>query len=129
MRGNGNMGNVMKDMMASIEAPTDIEVQALTRYLERHAQKEIAPSHPALSTQAGQIFSMACSQCHALPDPQRHTAREWPAVVERMKRHMAWSNTVTGSPELRTTPELRTEEIVRLLQQHALPAGAARQPQ
>ena len=119
MRGNGNMGALMKEMMAHVEAPSDAEVRTLTRYFEQHAQKEIDPAHPALRTSAGQMFSIACSQCHAPPDPQQHTAREWPAVVERMKRHMAWANTVVGVPALRTTPELKTEEIVRLLQRYA----------
>jgi mono/diheme cytochrome c family protein len=126
MRGNGNMGEVMKDMMAHVKAPSDAEVRTLTRYLEKHGQKEIEPSHPALRTQAGQMFSIACSQCHALPDPQRHTVREWPVVVERMKRHMAWANTVTGAAELKTTPELRTDEIVRLLQRYAKPESSKR---
>ena len=38
-----------------------------------------------------------------------------------MKRHMAWTNVVVGSPEMRTVPELRTEEIVGLLQRYARP--------
>jgi hypothetical protein len=114
----------MRDMMAQVETPTDAEVQTLLRYLEAHGQKEIDPLHPALKSPAGQAFSIACSQCHATPDPQRHTAREWPLVVERMKRHMAWANTVTGAPELRTKPELKTDEIVKLLQQYARRADA-----
>jgi len=121
MRGNGNMGELMKDMMAHVRAPSDTEVQLLTRYLQKHGQREIASTHPALMTPAGQVFSLACSQCHALPDPRRHTAREWPRVVERMKQHMAWSNTVIGAAELRTTPELNTTEIVRVLQRYARP--------
>jgi uncharacterized protein len=119
MRGNGNMGAVMKDMMARVQAPGDDEVHTLKRYLDANAQKPIDPSHPALKTAAGEMFSIACSQCHAAPDPQRHTAREWPGVVARMKRHMAWANTITGAPELRTTPELNTDAIVRMLQQYA----------
>ena len=126
MRGNGNLGEVMKDMMSHVKAPTDGEVETLTRYLQKHAQKEIDPRHPALTTQAGQMYSIACSQCHALPDPQRHTAREWPGVVERMKRRMSWANVVLGAPELRTIPELKTEEIVRLLQRYARPEAAKR---
>ena len=119
MRGNGNMGELMKEMMAQVKAPADAEVEALTRYLQRHAQSEIEPQHPALRTREGDAFAIACSQCHALPDPQRHTAREWPAVVERMKRHMAWTNVVVGSPALRTKPELDTRQIVTLLQKYA----------
>jgi hypothetical protein len=56
-----------------------------------------------------------------LPDPRRHTANEWPAVVERMQRNMAWANRVTGDPQLRTSPVLDTADIVRFLQRHASP--------
>ncbi len=119
MRGNGNMGELMKEMMAKVEAPPNDEVQALKRYFSMNAQREMDESHPALRTEQGQIFALACSQCHALPDPRQHTAREWPAVVARMKRNMAWANVVVGPPELRTVPELKTEEIVRFLQRHA----------
>ena len=119
MRGNGNMGELMKEMMAHVKAPTDAEVATLTRYLQQHAQTEIDPDHPALKTRAGEAFSIACSQCHALPDPRRHTAAEWLPVVKRMQRHMAWANVVVGSPELRTQPELRTEDILALLRKYA----------
>lgn len=119
MRGRGNLGTLMKDMMAGVEAPTDAEVAVLTEYLEKHGQRAIDPAHPALRTTAGQIYSIACSQCHALPDPRRHTAREWPAVVKRMQQHMAWSNTVVGVNALRTNPVLDTAQIVGLLQRHA----------
>jgi cytochrome c2 len=119
MRGEGNMGTLMKDMMAGVRAPDAAETETLVAYLRRHGQREIDPQHPALDGRAGQIYSLACSQCHALPDPQRHSAREWPSVVKRMQGHMAWANTVTGVAALRTNPELDTAEIVRLLQRHA----------
>jgi len=121
MQGKGNLGAVMRDMMDKVEAPTDREVAVLTRYLRKHAQTEMNPSDPALRTQAGTIYSIACTQCHALPDPRRHTAREWPLVVERMKSHMEWANTVVGPDELKTNPALNTGEIVRFLQRHARP--------
>lgn len=119
MRGEGNMGALMKDMMAGVRAPDAAETATLVAYLRRHGQREIDPQHPALDGRAGQIYSLACSQCHALPDPQRHSAREWPSVVKRMQGHMAWANTITGIAALRTNPELDTAEIVRLLQRHA----------
>jgi hypothetical protein len=65
------------------------------------------------------MYIIACTQCHALPDPRHHTRQEWPNVVERMKRHMAWANTVVGVDSLRTVPVLETAEIVRFLQRHA----------
>ena len=121
MQGRGNMGELMREMMADVRAPTNGEVTVLAEYLQKHAQQEIAPEHPALKSTAGKMFAIACSQCHALPDPGQHTAREWPAVVQRMRRHMQWANLVVGSPELRTVPELKTEEIVALLQRYARP--------
>ncbi len=119
MQGKGNLGVVMKEMMDNVQAPNDQEVAALTAYLQKHGQKEMDPEHPALRTAPGRMFSIACTQCHELPDPRRHTPREWPAVVERMKRHMAWANTVVGPDSLRTTPVLDTGEIVRFLQRYA----------
>jgi len=125
MQGKGNMGVLMKEMMDSVEAPAEPEAAALARYLQKHGQKEMDPAHPALKSEAGRIFSIACTQCHALPDPLRHTAREWPAVVQRMKRHITWANTVVGPDHLRTTPVLDTVEIVRFLQRHARPDGSS----
>jgi cytochrome c2 len=119
MQGNGNLGRVMTDMMSGLRAPTIAEAVELGEYFARHAQREIASSHPALKTREGEMFSIACSQCHALPDPSQHTAAEWPGIVKRMQRHMAWANTVTGTPALRTDPELDTAAILRLLQQYA----------
>src|SRR5262245_46867400 len=119
MQGNGNMGPLMKEMMDNVEVPSDKEAAVLTEYLQKHGQREIDPAHPALKSEPGQMFSLACSQCHALPDPRRHTAREWPSVVDRMKRHMTWANVVVGADELKTNPVLNTAEIVRFLQRYA----------
>ena len=124
MRGGGNLGAVMKDLMEGVQAPTDEQAAALAAYLQRHGQTEMDPGHPALRTEAGEMYALACTQCHALPDPRRHTAREWPAVVQRMRGYMRWANTVTGDASLRTTPELNTADIVRLLQRYAGPGDA-----
>ena len=119
MQGKGNMGALMREMMDKVEAPGDSEVATLTAYLRKHGQGEMDPRDPALRTEPGKMFSIACTQCHALPDPRRHTASEWPAVVERMKRHMLWANRIVGPEELKTNPTLQTDEIVRFLQRHA----------
>jgi len=121
MEGKGNMGKLMQDMMAGVKAPNADEQSKLTHYLQKHAQREIDPKrYPDLKSQQGQMFSIACSQCHALPDPKRHTAIEWPHVVERMQRNMAWANRIVGDAALRTTPELETAGIIRFLQRNSL---------
>ncbi|MBX9811637.1 MAG: hypothetical protein K2Y16_08515 [Burkholderiales bacterium] len=128
MQGKGNLGRLMKEMMDDVKAPSAEEVATLTRYLQKHGQTEIDPRTPALKTTAGQMFSIACSQCHALPDPRRHTAREWPRVVQRMKQHMSWANIVVGASELRTIPELNTQEIIRFLQRYARNEHSTQKP-
>ena len=120
MEGRGNLGKVMQDMMADVKAPDAGEQATLTRYLQKHAQRELdRAKYPDIQSPAGRIFDIACSQCHVLPDPRRHTAAEWPQVVERMRRNMQWANRITGDAALRTSPELDTGEIVRFLQRHA----------
>ena len=120
MEGRGNLGELMREMMADVKAPSANEQATLVRYLEAHAQQEIDPGqYPDLGSPRGQMFAIACSQCHVLPDPKRHTAREWPRVVERMQRNMKWANRVVGDPALRTTPELNTAEIIRFLQRNS----------
>ena len=81
MQGKGNMGELMKEMMERVEAPPPKAVAVLTAYLQKHGQSEMDPAHPALKSEQGQRYSIACSQCHELPDPRRHAAREWPGVV------------------------------------------------
>ena len=120
MEGKGNLGKLMQDMMAEVRAPGADEQVTLVRYLQKHAQRGLDPKrYPDIHTESGRRFSIACSQCHVLPDPRRHLANEWPAVVERMQRNMAWANRVTGDPLLRTSPVLDTADIIRFLQRHA----------
>jgi hypothetical protein len=120
MRGHGNMGRLMADMMGAVNAPDDAEVERLVAYLQRYAQ---APLDPGVVPQAylveGEAFRLACNQCHVLPDPRRYTAAEWPAVVTRMERNMAWMNRVVGSKPVHGEPQLRIEAINAFLARHA----------
>jgi hypothetical protein len=54
-----------------------------------------------------------------LPDPQRYTAAQWPAVVARMEKNMEWMNRVVGNRHDPTEPQLRIEEILDFLTRHA----------
>ena len=120
MRGRGNMGKLMAEMMAGVVAPEPREAQVLVAYLRKHAQKALdRRRYPELFTPAGESFRLACSQCHALPDPRRHTAKEWPAVVARMQKNMEWMNRVVGSKPVPDEPQLRIEDINAFLARHA----------
>jgi cytochrome c2 len=120
MRGRGNMGDLMTDMMAGVRAPTDEEAKVLLAYLQKNSQRALdRRKYPDVESPAAQSFRLACQQCHVLPDPQRHKASEWPAVVERMAHNMQWMNRVVGSQRNPFEPQLRVEEIIEFLQRHA----------
>lgn len=89
-------------MMERIEAPTKQELAAIRGYLQAHAQKPLpARLMSELESEMGKAFRATCSQCHTLPDPGQHTAKEWPAVVERMKGYMsAMGKPVPGDREM-----------------------------
>ena len=120
MQGRGNLGPLMSEMMAGVSAPTQQETRTLVAYLRRHAQRPLDPRrYPDVYQPAGEAFRLACNQCHVLPDPQRHTAAEWRAVVARMQENMAWMNRVVGSKALPGEPQLRLDEINAFLAKHA----------
>ena len=120
MRGKGNLGTLMTEMMANVEAPNDAEQRVLLAYLARNAQKPLDEAKiPEVLQPSGESFRLACNQCHALPDPKRYTAAQWPAVVERMLKNMEWMNRIVGSKPDPTEPQLRIEEINAFLAKYA----------
>ena len=121
MRGEGNLGVLMKELMEDVEAPSNAEVENLLAYLNKYGQKAIDPGrYPDLkTTSAGRTYTEACMQCHELPDPKRHTAKEWPEVVERMQKNMAWVGVIKGrglNPH-----SLKVEDILEFLKDHSRP--------
>jgi len=122
MQGRGNLGKLMHEMMAGVEAPSPEESQALAAYLRRHALKPLDPKrYPEVNSPAGESFRVACNQCHALPDPKRYTAKEWPKVVARMEENMQWMNRVVASKPLPGERQLRIEAINAFLAKYAKP--------
>src|SRR5258706_10465744 len=58
MRGKGNMGELMHEMMAGGQAPSDEEAGALLAYLRRNAQKAIDPKkNPQVISGAGKAVN------------------------------------------------------------------------
>lgn len=120
MRGKGNLGVLMEEMMAGVEAPTDDEQRVLLAYLTKHAQKPLDEKKiPEVLQPSAESFRLACNQCHVLPDPKRYTAAQWPKVVERMRTNMEWMNRIVGSKPDPTEPQLRVEQINAFLARHA----------
>jgi cytochrome c5 len=120
MQGKGNMGKLMAEMMAGVKAPSAEETRRLTAYLAKHSQQPLDPRKvPEAFARGGEPFRLACNQCHALPDPARYSAREWPAVVARMERNMEWMNRVVGTSPRPGEPQLRIEDINAFLAKYA----------
>ena len=120
MEGRGNLGGVMFEMMAGVKAPSAEETASIVAYLRRHAQAPLDPvRYPEVNAPSGEAFRVACSQCHVLPDPRRHSAAEWRGVVTRMQENMEWMNRIVSSRPLPGEPQLRVEEILAFLEKHA----------
>lgn len=120
MEGRGNMGRLMADMMARVTAPNAEESAVLVAYLEQNAQKPLDPKEiPEVNSPSAEAFRLACQQCHVLPDPKRHTAPEWRAVVARMQKNMEWMNRVVGSQPVKGEPQLRVGDINAFLAKYA----------
>lgn len=83
------MGGMHMMQGMGMESPSPDEQRAIIDYMAAHAMKPAAPGAlPQSESAAAVSFKTVCSQCHPLPDPGLHTAREWPAVAERMRTHM-----------------------------------------
>jgi len=120
MEGKGNMGKLMSEMMAGVEAPSSEDKQAIVAYHRKHALQPLdAKRLPEVNSASAESFRLACGQCHALPDPRMHTAQEWPAVVNRMQENMEWMNRVVGSKPVPGEPQLKIEHINAFLIRHA----------
>ena len=120
MEGKGNMGKLMSEMMAGVQAPSPGETRVIVAYHVKHGQNPIDPARiPEVNAPSAEPFRLACGQCHVLPDPRRHTAREWPAVVARMQKNMEWMNRVVGSRAVPGEPQLRIEDIDAFLIRYA----------
>jgi cytochrome c2 len=120
MQGKGNLGKVMGEMMAGVQSPSDEEARTLVAYHRKHAQQRLDEAkYPEVNLPSGESFRLACKQCHVLPDPQRHTAAEWRAVVARMQTNMEWMNRVVGTKPVPGEPQLRIEDINAFLAKYA----------
>ncbi|HET6465654.1 MAG TPA: cytochrome c [Nitrospiria bacterium] len=106
-------GHTRPHGMMIIHRPTSEEQEALLQYLQRNALRTFSgPSLPDPGSPGAARTKEVCGRCHALPDPSLHTAEEWPAVVERMRRNMK----VMGKPVINDTER---NEISDYLKRHA----------
>lgn len=83
------MSRMSGGMMMNIEMPSAEEQKEIIGYLRAYSLKSISPRElPSPESREATLFKERCSQCHGLPDPERHTAKEWPAILEKMRGYM-----------------------------------------
>lgn len=76
---------------------------------------------PEAQSRGATLLQQYCTQCHQLTGPGRHTAEEWPAVLERMRMLMDVSRRfrgLMGSIQMPDREELRA--LGEYLSAHAL---------
>lgn len=69
-----------------VKVPAPAERFALLEYLTANALRVSAANLPP--GPGRETFELACSRCHALPDPRVHSPVDWPAVFSRMQQNM-----------------------------------------
>ncbi len=68
---------------------------------------------PEAGGQGALLMEEYCTQCHALPGPGRHTAEEWPQVLERMQVLMDVADRFGGLLGNVKTPSFDEREQLR----------------
>ena len=74
----------------SVLVPTMAERYTMLEYLTANALKVSGATLPP--GKGRDQFALACSRCHALPDPRVHSPEDWPTVFARMERNMERMN-------------------------------------
>lgn len=75
-----------------IQVPGEGERRVMLDYVKTNALRVIASELPP--GEGREEFAVVCSRCHALPDIRNHSARDWPAVFQRMERNMERMNVI-----------------------------------
>lgn len=91
----------------NVPVPESAERVLILNYVLGHAldvAEEDLPSGPGRD-----LFAKTCSRCHELPDPGQHSARDWAAVVMRMRQHMV--QILRESP-----PQAEVQDIILYLE-------------
>ena len=112
-RMGGMMGRGMPMGMMGSEMPSEKEQAEMLHYLQANALKATTKENlPEPEGDAAALYAKTCSHCHALPSPGQHTAAQWPAVVERMRKRMK-------SMQQKDITDEQAETIIKYLQRSA----------
>ncbi len=112
----GMMGGMMgkrKMGMQQIPVPNESEQQEILSYLQNHGLKSVSKEKiNAEESHGAKLFVSDCKKCHALPDPEQHSAADWPGIVTRMRTHLK-------QYQLKDLSDQDAEAIITWLQEHA----------
>ena len=69
---------------------------------------------PDSNSQGAKLVATYCTQCHAAPQPDLHTAAEWSSVTQQMHAIMS-----TGLQGIKTPTEQEMNTILSYMQKNA----------
>ena len=76
---------------------------------------------PDPGSQPARLMQTYCTQCHEMPGPGRHTAEEWPLVLERMLTLMDVANRFSGLlGNIKNPSGEESEQLQQYLTRYAL---------
>ncbi|MBF0152822.1 MAG: hypothetical protein HQL64_03660 [Magnetococcales bacterium] len=90
---------IMKVHFKSFVAPTYGESHTMFSYLTSNALQGISAGDVILQVDGAGEFIKNCAQCHRLPSPTQHEARDWKGVVDRMSGYAKNMNKALISPQ------------------------------
>ncbi len=102
MMGGDRMKTMMKDMMGT-QLPPAFDPGKL----------------PDATSSRARLLGHFCTQCHELPGPGLHTAKEWPSVVARMNRRMQMMSGRNMMHDITAPSDKELQILVAYLQRYA----------
>lgn len=99
--------------MVNGEMKNDGGIKAMREIMQRTTADVLPPGiDPSLlpepKSKSARLLQRYCTQCHYLPGPGRHTAEEWPVVIERMKTRFDMHRQMMGGIAVPTESESKT---------------------
>ncbi len=90
---------VMKAQFQQFRVPTYAQSHQMYSYLATNAMQAISASDVPANVTGGKEYLKICIQCHRLPSPAKHDAKDWPIIVKRMMGHIKNMGRVMPSKE------------------------------
>ncbi|MBF0437611.1 MAG: hypothetical protein HQL93_00675 [Magnetococcales bacterium] len=105
---------VMRGQFEKFLVPNYEESHTMFSYLTANAIQAVTAGDVP-QVEGAKEFLKICIQCHRLPSPIQHEAKDWREVVLRMKTHMKSMSRVSPTPEEtdRIVSYLKSQSVIK----------------